>query len=433
MVDTQAALALRQRMRFSISGLARAKACAGSVVLPRVRWDNPWREEGQVVHGFLVDVGRLGEAAALERVPEEHREACEGIELDQLPTLDPDQFGHEVGLAFDVAAGTARLLGKGLSREQVAELRRDGEITGVADVMGVAYLHTGERILVVADYKRGWLDTGPIREHWQLRGYALLGCLALGIERARILRIRIPPSGRPWYDWTTLDAMDMEATAYAIGQAHEEAEKISAALDAGVEPDLHRGDHCTYCPALPRCPAYVALVRDASWGRSFADVRQAMKLPTLTTETARVYRELATQLRAAAHWIESGLDQLSREQPFPLGDGRLYGPHPVRKPKVAWKPGAALLEETFGEYLDLAAPRHVTITSLRAAFQAMRRDNKAVRVAPRLAKLREALQAGGALTVKITNPVGPYKPKDGQDDGEEEVGGDDDGAGGGGD
>lgn len=430
MLATADALALRQRMRFTLSGLARARQCPGSVVLPRVRWTSPWAEEGRIVHRFLQQVSAVGEVEALAQVPDDHREACEGIDLDQLPVLDREHFGHEVAFAYNPETGEARYLGSGLTREQVEDARRPGEITGIADVLGVAYeQRTGRKMVVVADYKRGWLDTGPIREHWQLRGYALVGCRAFGADLARILRIRIPATGRPWYDWTDLDVMDLDGTEYAIQQTVEGAARVSAALDAGAEPELRVGDHCAYCPAMPRCPAVTALVAKARDGKGFA-------LPPLTLETAPQYLELANVVLAAGHWIRGAVDRFSREQPIPLGDGRLYGPHESRKPRVAFTPAASkVLEEKFGDLLDVAAPRRVTISSIRTGVRALRKVNRAVKVEATVKDLRDALKAGGALTMKVTHPVGPYRPKDGQDDGEEEVGGDDDdgGAGGGGD
>lgn len=398
----------------SISGLARATLCPPSLVLPHVRWTSSYAEMGSVIHRFLQRVPVVGAAAALEEVVDpKHRAACEAINLERLPTLDPEKYVHEVAIAYDPVTDTARELGRGIERSEVARLARPGEVTGILDVLGM-----GDDFAIVADYKTGRRDRGPLRQHWQLLGYAVLGSRLLGVERVLVARIRLLESGEPWFDDLLLGALDLDSTSVSIQRALAEAHLARERIAAGGRAALNRGEHCEYCPAMPRCPAFVELATAASLAvqeHSPKLIAPALDIGELSAETAPRHLALAAQLEYAAAWVRRSVDTFARGTPFQLPNGNLYGPHPVTRERIdaakAVDGTRELLPPEDVALLEAATERKMSKEGIKRAIRAAKVKDPTLRIVADQRRLLVALRAVGALSETTTNPVGEYKPE----------------------
>jgi hypothetical protein len=88
-----------------------------------------------VIHAYLADVAKQGQEKALDEAPEEYREICAAIDLSRIPSTDSGKFSHEVAMAYDAHADTARIVGYDIGRNY-GELA-PGEIPLTIDVLGL--------------------------------------------------------------------------------------------------------------------------------------------------------------------------------------------------------------------------------------------------------------------------------------------------------
>ena len=146
------------------------------------------------------------------------------------------RLAQRVKVAYDVAARTGRIIGEGGARGYGA--LAPYEIAGSIDVLGVV----GDTVVVI-DWKTGAALVDPASRNWQLHGYALAACRALGKERAhhagvhepgqpnRFARARLVRSGPGFAERLEADGRSDRALR-SLGCAPERSSK--PARDRGV-------------------------------------------------------------------------------------------------------------------------------------------------------------------------------------------------------
>ena len=358
------------------SGLDRAIACPASVTLPQAPSTGAAAGAGSAIHAYLADP-----AHDLLSVPDEHRAACDAVDLSVLPA--GAEWGHEVALAWDADTGRARELGRDLGRRypETAE----SEYVGTADVIGLT-----PKGVHVYDYKTGWGALPHPAENRQLRFLALAAARAYGRDSARVALIRLH-DGVPRYQWADLDALDLDLTAAELRQAR-------GAWVPGAP--INQGDHCTYCPAFDACPAKLALFR------------QAVDMPAITGENAAAVYVRAEAVAQVLGRVRAALEMRAREHPIELPDGRVYGPVVSERESVDPIVTQATLTRLHGP--DVAA-KALDLKSSKAAIEraiatVAKRGEKAKLVAAALAEIG----AAGGIETKRVETVKEHKPKDPQ-------------------
>ncbi len=272
------------------SGLERAMRCGASLKLPVIRTTSDAADRGVWRHRFLERVGQVGAAAALAEVPAEHRDACAALPLDDLPT----HLAAEVALAFDVATGKGRIVGRGLNR--MYGPLGPMELAGTADAIGEA----DDGSLLVLDWKSAGYK-GRAADSVQLRFLALAAARAYGADNVRVEIVRLGDGGEVSRSWHDYDALDLDAFA---------AELRDWFAKAGQDDRPVEGAHCTYCPSWQACDAKTGLLRLAASGGDIA----APFMGGLSHATVGRAYVLAENLRAMARELDkrvaAALDEL---------------------------------------------------------------------------------------------------------------------------
>lgn len=238
-------------MSVSGSSMQRVLACPASETLPHTRAaESPEAARGTAIHTYLQMVPELGQEAALDLVEDEHRAACESIELDKIPEVDRDRFAAEVAFAYDWETGAARTLPTKGHRDYSAAT--DREIPMTLDVIGV---NLRDRVALVMDYKTGWGDVPRAWRNAQLLMGALAATRVYGLDTAEVAIIRIRPDGDPYYDRATISEL-------ALAEFEAKVQNTMRSLSAGDHDQVpNLGPHCRYCPAFSSCPGQVGLAR----------------------------------------------------------------------------------------------------------------------------------------------------------------------------
>lgn len=387
-----------------MSSLARVLACPPSALLPATRatGEGVWQGRGRAIHAYLRDVILLGPDEALCRVPDEHREVCEGLDLAQLPVSDPSGWAPEVAFAYDWTRDTAREVDRGTdSRDYGAG---PTELAGRADVVGL----TDDAVSIV-DYKTGYRWLGSAYESMQMRGYALAAARSYGRLRARVTYARILDNGRPWFIRAELDEADLDETAVRIRRGMELVERLRGQSEAALEPHLSAGEQCRYCPAFSRCPEQRSLL-SALVRESGPDAPELEALTDETAPAAYVRFRLATALLAR---LEEKLQMYAETSPIPLGNGLVYGRVKVPKETLDPAKGALLLAARYGaelaEWAIESAPI-LTKASLERGLRRFIQGHKELR----LTKLKEEalayLRESGASRVAHRTQTREHRP-----------------------
>ncbi|PZR17552.1 MAG: hypothetical protein DI536_04355 [Archangium gephyra] len=241
----------------SISTLPRLEACPTSEVLQHIDdAAGPYAAHGTAVHAYLDAIAKgATQEQALADVPEEHREACAGIDLDQVPHSQAGGWASEVAVALDYEADTARVL-EGVVNRQYRELGAT-EIAGTADLVSLVDEEDGGVTVVVLDVKTGRRWLGRPEDHLQLLGYARAFALAYGATRARVGWLYVHDDETPRLVMGDVDEFALDAAGARIRDAMNAVAWLRDTETHAPKP----GDHCTYCPAYRGCPAHTAMVK----------------------------------------------------------------------------------------------------------------------------------------------------------------------------
>lgn len=398
-------------MTVTMSALARVLTCPASAVLPHTRQaeESVWQSKGRVVHAFLRDCLLLGVDEALARVPDEHREVCEGLELSELPVAAPESWVPEVAFAYDWQADAAREIDRGVdSRDYGAG---PTEIAGRADVAGV----THDDAVAIVDYKTGYRWLGSAYDSWQMRGYALAAARAWDKLRAVVSYCRILDNGRPWYLRAALDALDLDATAARIRQRLQLVERLrerqGEALEAAPEVERHAvaGPHCRYCAAFARCPEQRALLAEVVREAAASDVA----LPALTPETAPLVYERWKLARDVLERVGEALEAWAETSPIALDSGLVYGPVKVPREKLDPVRGAAALAVRYGPELAewaIETTSEMTKASLERGLRKWMQHHKGHRITKLKEEALDVVRQAGASRVSHRTQTREHRP-----------------------
>lgn len=399
-----------------MSSLDRVMACPASAVLPPTREvsSGVWASRGNVIHAFLRDVNHLGREEALTRVPLEHLEACEGIDLSQMP-VSPDAYAAEVALAYDWAQDTGREINRGTdSREYGAW---PTEVAGRTDV--VAVTDTAVRVL---DYKTGYRYLGRADESWQLRGYALAAARAYGKREAEVSFIRVTEDGSPWFIHGKLGFLDLEEAALALTTTGETIERLRGerAGEDGkgrlLEGHLKAGPHCRYCPAFGRCPEQARLLRSVvADGQLFAEGK--LEAPALDATTAPLVYERLKLAQKALDFAKDALERYADDAPVPVlgSDGLVWGPISTPREEFDAVRAAAVLGQRYGPDVATAAVESkpkLTKASLERALRGwmQHRRGEGHRITKLKLEALEALRKGEAAVIRSHTEYREHRP-----------------------
>lgn len=378
----------------SASRLDLAMVCVGSVVLEVV---DQRLEAGDIGHNLHAELDRArkgGEASAWASKA-----------LEAAPVWLP-QAESEVTYSVDAKTGEVRREGVHLARKYGDNATR---FWGTADYVATAAPAAGLIVEMahVVDLKTGLLDMPHV---WQLR----FGAIGVHVEtRSALVRVgtlHAPrDERRPWMEWgETYDALDiagfigeLRSLAWRIGKARED-------VKSGAVPRLTTGKHCEFCPARIRCPAQVELVK--RWaGKTDEAARDLEAL--LDVDTAG---EAWRRIEAVDAVLKNARRQLyafGAQNPFPLGDGRMFGKHRQRGRDVvdAQRAYRALAARFGGD----EALRAVTLETSKSKVWDLVSEK-----APHGEKRKAAdafvaeMRAAGVISEKWKDDVGPYDPRD---------------------
>lgn len=372
-------------MTITMSALPRLLNCDGSLVLPRAEYASEWADAGNTEHA------ELAQQVLSKTLP------------PRLAKIAPEGARVEVKVAIDVAAGEARILGE-LGSRDYGELG-PFEIAGQIDVLGII----GDTVVVI-DWKTGYKDVDPADRNWQVWGYALAACRALGKSRAQIHIAYTNQPGQP-IDSHDLDAFDLADFAERLKGLHVREARLQVEYKQGQTPTTREGNWCRYCPSKTRCPSKTALlVQLSSGGLSVLGDTQ------LTPDDA-----------AKAHFEIERIDQLLKEAksrrekyvdevgPIPLGDGRYFGRKPQNGARVldAAKTEQAIYSivgEAAKEFAAMAIEKKTTMAALERAAKQFAPKRGATKLKESIVATVDAL--GGLTRKPDTMPLGEFVAKE---------------------
>lgn len=243
------------------SGIERTVNCDASSVLPRV-WSvgSIYAARGTEVHAYLERISNgMAAAESLALVAEEHRGACEAIDLEAIrPEL---QLSAEVALAYNPVTDTARVLGQSLERDYSSITADEWPLT--IDLAGLS-----PDAAEVDDWKTGWAKLARTRGNWQMRGAAIAIARAFDRDQVNATLIYLREGKMVWRDRAGFDAFELAGIASELRQVHQRVLANRASYAAGGHVEPTEGSWCRYCPSWSSCPAKAALVRWALTGEA---------------------------------------------------------------------------------------------------------------------------------------------------------------------
>lgn len=222
--------------------------CSNSLHLPVVRSTSGAADRGTWRHHFLARVGKVGAEAALLELPEEHRDACAALPIDELPV----NLLAEVAYAWDVSSNSVRVIGMNVDRAYGT--LGPFEIPGTADVVGVD--QASDQAFVLDWKSQGY--RGHARDSLQLRFLALCAQAQYGVGSVRVEIAALGDGGEVRRSWHVYDELDLAAFASELREWF-----VGASI---AERASSEGAWCRNCPSFQSCPAKVALLHAAAGG-----------------------------------------------------------------------------------------------------------------------------------------------------------------------
>ena len=380
-------------MRVSASNLHRAAACPGSTSLP---WfgseSNEAASRGTSIHKFLETALNKGRDEALRTCDPEVLDACEVIDLDDLPAGDPKNWHAEVAFAYNWKTEVARIIGVGIGRNygKLDEF----EIAGCADVIRVVDDGDGiGKTVTVYDYKTGRGHVDPAEANWQLRLLGVAAASAYGALEADVGVIRLIDD-TPRFNHAHYDTLDLAVARKQIRKVMEEAKKAEADVAAGKTPKLSTGAHCDYCPAIMSCKAVTGIV--AAVAKNPAEY--ILDPVTLTPEQAGLAWVKIDIAIEGLKMAKKNLEQIAMSIPLPLPNGKVIASVETKRETITPDVTEAVMTELYGNEAASEAieiKKSTSRTLLKSVVRAHLKPNE------KLGKtydavLAEIRQAGGA-------------------------------------
>jgi len=376
----------------TMSSLPRLLSCDGALVLPRAENESPWADAGNDEHEDLA------------------RQVVTGTLPPRLARIVPPGSRAEVKVAFDVATGTARIIGEGSGRDYGSP--GPFEIVGSCDVLGVA----GDAVVVV-DWKTGHKEVDPAARNWQLWGYGLAAARALGKSRA-ILRIAYTNMPGQPIDEHALDAFDLADFATRLSGLHVREAKLRQEYAAGSTPATREGTWCKHCPSKSRCPSKVGLLVQVA-SKGLAPIGDTALTPERAREAHFELERLSQLVEEAKARRQAYVDE---HGPIDLGNGKLFGRVPKQGNRIldgdkAVQAIREVVGENAKEFEALAVERKTSQAALKRAAQmfgvpGVSPEKLKNQIVERLEKL------GGVTRGKDTMPFGEFPKPEGWTAGE---------------
>jgi hypothetical protein len=359
----------------TMSALPRLINCPSSEVLPRAETMSQWADAGNDEHEELADLASLP---------------------PELAKLVPAGARSEVKIAYDVATRTARIIGDGGGRDYGAVA--PFEIPGSIDVLGV----DGDSVVII-DWKTGFNEVDPAASNWQLWGYALAACRALG-KHSAIVRIVYTRTGI--IDSHEIDALELAEFADKLAALHVRVAALQTARSSGELLSTREGSWCKHCPSKHVCPSKNALLVQLG-SKGLATVGDAEMTPERAL-AAHVEIERIDQLLKDAKGRR--LAYIDANGPIDLGNGKFYGRYVRRGDErldgaVAARAIAEIVGESAKEFAEVALERKTSKAALTRAAKAIGQPPKlATAVVKRIRELDGSKRAPDEL------PVGEFTP-----------------------
>lgn len=270
------------------SSVERGMQCAASCVLPRA--------------------GHTGEAAVYGS--EQHKEIEDGdMSRPVVRKLleGATDVRHEVSYALDIVRRTVRELGVGLGRAYGPLDKNE-----IALTIDVEFWKDGA--LWVGDWKSR-SRVALVGSNWQIR-CAAMAVMARHSEDSVIGFLAYLDDNE--HDTTTFDAFDVTAWWDELRAMKARIDNAAAAHSRGETLNVSAGSWCTYCPALPYCPAHTRLA--LSLLGELESVDKAMG--ELTVEQCGRAWELAKRVDVLLDRVKESIRERARREPVPLSNGR---------------------------------------------------------------------------------------------------------------
>lgn len=379
------------------SAVERALICPSSVALPHAHHTSDYTVRGVAIHAFLQAVIETDRDTALEATPEEFREVCAELNLENLDA----QLGlaAEVAFAYNVETDTARELGRGVGR--VYDDVGEDEIPCTLDVVGVRDLPSGLRRGLYCDWKSGWFNRRAIDEVTQIDFGALCVARAYGCAVVEGQLAHVHEDFAPWVQRKVIEDWELDAFASLLRERHAEWKKLRAAYREGIIPkDFSTGPWCDQCPARAWCPAQVAMVREILAGDLFDDIRRMGNIPD--SALAMIWDQIH-KAQSALSWFKGKVLAVAATRPLQLGktdDGKIRWLAKIvaeGNEKLDGERVFDVVESKYGsdaayaatevvsskkrleEALKAAVPRGKKASAMRAVLEELRRDGGATR------------------------------------------------------
>jgi hypothetical protein len=341
---------------------------------------------GNARHAFLARIGEVGSEAALLEVPEEHRDACAALPLDDMSLAIATGLAAEVAFAYDVARGTAREIGRDIGRAY-GELGTH-ELAGTADVIGL----DAERVLVIDWKSIGSRDRA--RDSIQLRLLALAASRAYGRSLATVEIVKLGDGGEVYRSRHEYDELDLDTFALELRAWHE---------GAAAGGDLSEGSWCDRCPSYSHCPAKSALAVQLAAGEAMS----IESMLPLTPERAGIawskLRSARTLLAHIERAVVATLDENGGSLPLPGGRELRR----VAKPGVERLDGAVVhqaVAELYGrEVADRAVEMAASKASIKRAIGPL--DTKRGALVKAETAVLDKVRAAGGASRKPTSSI----------------------------
>jgi hypothetical protein len=273
----------------TMSALPRLLSCPASAVLPSADIHNPWADAGTEAHEDLAELSADHEYAS----------------------IIPPGARSEVRVAYDVVTRQGRILGEGGGRDYGAA--RENEIAGSIDVLGA----DGDSVVVI-DWKTGFRDVDPARRNWQLWGYALAACRALGLESAIV---RVVYTQSRFVDEHAIDPFELAEFADRLEHLHGVVATLRAAHARGEPLRTVEGSWCRHCGCKAQCPSKVGLLTRFLGGGG-ASITGLELTPAGAAEAYRQIVRVEQIVGDAKRRLNTYVDD---HGPIDLGDGVHYG------------------------------------------------------------------------------------------------------------
>jgi len=341
---------------FTPSQVHRVSRCPVSETYPHIQRETEYSAAGTAAHKLYADVRELraqarqagkelpiedARALALRHVEDAEQYAVlEALPLDdpRLPSLDPSAYTAELAMAMDVRAVTARILGKGLTREQARAAARPGEMVGITDLAAVA-----GKSGVVLDLKFGHGRVPRAAVNLQTDTYGLMLYLAQGLEDSHQGLVRVFGPDDVWADVVHRDSLELDDHLDRLRALVRQVEELQVRAPE-ERPAPVEGPWCTYCPAFLACPAkralLLALAQDPDAALAAPDQGE-MPGPEQLGEGWRRLR----RAKQALERVEAIYKELARVAPIPLGDGEVLGVRRTESEGLVGHLAAKVLEE----------------------------------------------------------------------------------------